>query len=178
MDGRSMSEIHRIFGLDWSLRSFSASPWPLDQSRVNIFMFFPQFIHRSGVLDRGYRLFSDFSFDLATEVLASRFDIWPEKIFKEIWAAFWRRECETFDKWSLDIPIRPLVWKIRLLVRFLSKLPPRPICTHWSLNTLLTWGRAENEKMRVIFSCWNLFFSETGLFFWIYIFKSFLLVFL
>ena len=41
MDGRSMSEIHRIFGLDWSLRSFSASPWPLDQSRVNIFMFFP-----------------------------------------------------------------------------------------------------------------------------------------
>ena len=37
-------------------------------------------------------------FHLAAEVLASRFDIWPENIFKEIWAAFWRRECETFDK--------------------------------------------------------------------------------
>ena len=121
---------------------------------------FSQFIYRSGGLDGWYRLFSDFSFDLAAEVLASRFDIWPENIFKEIWAAFWRRQCENFDKWSLDFPIRPLVWKIRLLVRFLSKLPPRPICTHWSLNTLLTWGRAENEKMRVIFSCWNIFLRD------------------
>ena len=133
------------------------------------FSCFSQFIYRSGVLDGRYRPFLDFSFHLAAEVLASRFDIWLENIFKEIWAAFWRRQCEMFDKWSLDFPIRPLVWKIRLLVRFLSKLPPRPICTHWSLNTLLTWGRAKDEKMREwFFFMLKHFFSETGLFFWIH----------
>ena len=70
-------------------------PWISQDLTLSCFF---QFIHRSGVLDPGYMLFSDFSFDLAAEVLASRFDIWPENIFKEIWAAFWRRQCENFDK--------------------------------------------------------------------------------
>ena len=75
---------------------------------------------------------------------------WQKKVWVKVRPrlrrGFCRLKWEVFDKWSLDFPIcRPSRFFLSLFPLFIQTFR-RPICTHWSLNMLLTRGRKEGDS--------------------------------
>ena len=109
-----------------------------------------------------------FSFDIVKETFPSQFDISPEKVVSKRGGDLsldfvgWSEKCLTNDRW-----IFPSVG----FVAFFIQTFHRPICTHWSLNMLLTRGEAGEEGGRKFWDTHMWWHEGNYIFFWLLVNK-------